>query len=140
MKMNGATFRGYRELCGASQSQAAESLGVALVTVKKWERGERAVPDLACSWILSCLEQHDALVDDMMDRVESSVPDGAAVALSYYRTQEQADIERADGMEPLPYTVFNAASRTVAEILLDSGTPVTFAYPDEEDVQRIEQV
>lgn len=34
------------------------------------------------------------------------------------------------------YQELNAAARTAAEILLDSGQPVVFAYPDEERIQR----
>lgn len=131
--MNAASFKAYREICGITQQQAADSCCVALITIKKWEKGERSVPDDAASWIVDRYGEHLALVDDIVSR-SADLPEGSRVAVSYYRNQEQADIERPDAGERLPYQFCNAASRSAAEVLADMGMVVSFAYPDEERI------
>lgn len=131
--MNSASFKAYRELCGITQQQAADSCGVALVTVKKWERGERTIPADAASWLVDRYGEHVALVDDIVSR-SADLPDGSSVAVGYYRNQEQADLERPEGAERLPYQFCNAAIRSAAEVLADMGMIVSFAYPDEERI------
>lgn len=131
--MNAASFKAYREICGITQQQAADSCGVALVTVKKWERGERSIPADAASWLIGRYGDHVALTDDIVSR-SADLPEGSRVAVGYYRNQEQADLERPDGAERLPYQFCNAASRSAAEALADMGMVVSFAYPDEERI------
>lgn len=138
--MNAATLKGYREICGMTQQGLAELCGVSLVTVKKWERGERAVPQDVSDAVLARYRAHCEMVDDLVARCEG-LPAGSVAAVEYFRSQEQADIASecesgAIGSEAVHYQELNAAARTAAEILLDSGQPVVFAYPDEERMQR----
>ena len=64
-----------------------------------------------------------------------------AVRLTYYRTQEQADMDaEVMGCEAGPYQFVNAVRRSVGERLTDMGYLVSFKYPDEErsEVKRVD--
>lgn len=144
MAMNAATLKGYRELCGITQQHLADMAGVSIASVKKWERGEKPVPQDVSDLILSRYVYHCELVDDLVSRTDG-VPRGSMVGLEYFRSQEQANIasERESGSygsEAVPYQELNAAARSAAEVLLDLGQLVTFHYADEEDAQRATQL
>lgn len=136
--LTGAGLRALRELCGVTQQQMADALDVSVRAVKRWEADTRQVPEGVSEWALMAASEHDMAVEDIVDRVESGVPHGNHVVLSYYRTQIQSDwIASLRGDEKAgPYQVLNAATRSAAEILKAKGYAVSFAYPDEEIVSK----
>lgn len=128
-----ANFRALRELCGITQQQAADACGVRVLTVKRWERGDAPVPDDAMAWLMECVAEHDRGVADELGEIMANIPEGAEICLTYYRTQEQADLAaypEAAG----PFGFLNAVYRSVAERLVAMGYKVSFSYPDEERV------
>ena len=131
--MSAADFRALREVCGVTQQQVAEAMGVRVRAVKRWESGEVKLPQDAIGWMRRAACAH---TEDVRVEVEESVrevPDGAAVCLPYYRTQEQVDLAaEAQGVEPGPYQYINAVYRSVGERLIGLGYKVSFRYPDEE--------
>jgi len=42
--MTPADLRAWRKTAGLSQSELASALGVAVMTVSRWERGQREIP------------------------------------------------------------------------------------------------
>lgn len=140
MAMSAATLKGYREICGLTQQALADLAGVSIMAVKKWEKGEREVPADVSDLVLSRYAQHCRWVDEIVDNTPE-IPEPSVVSIEYFRSQEQADIasERDTGVigtKAHSYQEMNAAARSAAEILMDSGQLVVFNYPDSEDAIR----
>lgn len=132
-----ANFRALREMCGVTQQQAADALGVRVLTVKRWEKGETPIPDDAMGWLMECVAEHDAGVSESLGRILAALPAGGEVCMTYYRTQEQADAE-AYPEQAGPYGFLNSITRSTAERLVAMGHRVSFSYPDEERIYDAE--
>ncbi len=126
-----ANVRAMREICGITQQQMADALGVRALAVKRWESGEREAPQDALDWLSEALREHDAAVAELVGGVVAQVPSGVECVLDYYRTQEQAEAV-ANGGECAPHQFLDAVARSAAERLTFLGYRVSFAYPDEE--------
>lgn len=126
-----ANFRALREMCGVTQQQAADALGVRALTVKRWEKGYTSIPGDAMAWLMGCVEEHDAGVAENLGRILAALPAGGEASMPYYRTQEQADAE-AYPEQAGPHGFLNAVTRSTAERLMAMGYRVSFSYPDEE--------
>lgn len=131
-----ANFRALREICGVTQQQAADELGVRALTVKRWEKGEPRVPDDAMKWLIELVAEHDERVEENVGRMMASKQTGE-ICMVYYRTQEQADVE-AYPEQAEPYGFLNAVTRSTAERLMAMGYSVSFSYPDEERIYDAE--
>ena len=128
-----ANFRVMREICGITQQQAADAMGVRILTVKRWEKGETPLPDRALAWMRECAVEHTLGVRTELGEIMAKAGPGEAICLTYYRTQEQADMDaELHGAEAGPYQFINAVYRSVGERLTDMGYLVSFKYPDEE--------
>lgn len=128
-----ANFRALRELCGITQQHAADAMNVQIRTVKRWEKGETPVPDDALAWMRECAVEHTLGVRTELGEIMAKAEPGEAICLTYYRTQEQADIDaEMQGCDAGPYQFVNAVRRSVGERLTDMGYLVSFKYPDEE--------
>lgn len=135
-----ANFRALREICGVSQQQVADAMDVRVMTVKRWEKGETPVPVDALAWMRACAGEHTLGVRTELGEVIAGAEPGDAIRLTYYRTQEQADMDaEVMGCEAGPYQFVNAVRRSVGERLTDMGYLVSFKYPDEEraEVKRV---
>lgn len=131
-----ANFRALREICGVTQQQVADAMGVQIRTVKRWEKGETPLPDDALAWMRECATEHTLGVRTELGEIMAKAEPGEAICLTYYRTQEQADLEaEIRGVEAGPYQFINAVYRSVGERLTDMGYLVSFKYPDEERVE-----
>ena len=131
--MSKANFRVMREVCGLSQQDVADALGVRVLTVKRWERpGWPDPPADAWEYVGVSLDAHDAAVTSMAAvALARRDTDGVEeVAITYYRDQAQYD---AFGRDPGPVGVVNARARSVGELLSREGFEVSYAYPDEEE-------
>ena len=126
-----ANFRALRELCGITQQQAADDLGVRVRTVKRWESGEVPAPDDAVRYIADAAADHTRAVRERVGEIAARADPGAdEVCLQYYRTQAQADLAG----DTDPYQFSNAVTRSIAERLEAMGYRVSFSYPDEERI------
>lgn len=126
-----ANFRALRELCGVTQQQVADAMGVQIRTVKRWEKGVTPVPDDALAWLRERVIGHTQSVRSEVARMASCAEPPAALCLTYYRTQEQTDAEaELWGGESLPIGFVNAIYGLVGERLTDMGYLVSFKYPD----------
>lgn len=135
-----ANFRAMREICGVTQQQVADVLGVQIRTVKRWEKGEAPAPDDALAWLRECAVEHTLGVRTEVGEIMASAEQGEAICLTYYRTQGQADMDaELSGEKAGPYQFVNAVRRSVGERLTDMGYLVSFRYPDEEraEVKRL---
>lgn len=122
-----ADFRAARERCGISKQHAADSIGVGLQTLKRWERpGFPDPPEDAWAW----LDSECARFDEMLNyAVGVAVDSGApSVVLTYYRSQEQFD---ECGRDSGYYGFANALARAVGEELSLAGLAVEYRYPDD---------
>lgn len=132
MERTAAGFRALRERVGLSQSDLAEELGVALRSVKRWERGLFDAPDEAWDVLGSYAETQEQMVDHAREIVLSVGEEAGRrpdeIVLTYYRTQEEYD---AHGRDEGPYGVANANARAVAAELAHYGVETCFRYPDE---------
>ena len=126
-----ANFRALRELCGVTQQQVADAMGVQIRTVKRWEKGVTPVPDDALAWLRERVIGHTQSVRSEVARMALCAEPPAALCLTYYRTQEQTDAEaELWGGESLPIGFVNAIYGSVGERLTDMGYLVSFKYPD----------
>lgn len=141
-------FRAIRETLGISYHDLARSPlldhTVSERTVKRWENGERDIPDDA--WRL--LDQHklrqDAAVEhalEIYDDLLGSLPDDVEhrVALRYW-TSEAEYLERSTGSRlgtDDDWLMANATTRRLAAVLEDMG--VTVEYTNEPLPARHEQ-
>lgn len=127
-----AWLRATREICGMSQQEVADAVGVRILTVKRWERqGFPEPPEDVCRWMLAAREDHDRAVDEMV----STLSHGRTALIDIYRSQADCDREFG-GTEGagVPYGYRNAIARSAAERLRLAGVDVVWRYPDEEVV------
>lgn len=129
--MTKADFRAMREECGLTQQDAADALGVRVLTVKRWERpGFPEPPDDAWAYLNSMRDRMVEMAEFAADKaVELSDETGAgAIALTYFRDQSQYDEAGRDGG---PVGFANAVARLTASYLEVEGFYVEFRYPDD---------
>lgn len=128
--MTEADLRAMREACGITRQELAGMLEVSSSTVKKWERGEKPVPQDAVDLVLSLFDRHEdvvqAAVDAFLDAHEDTGVETATI--TYFRGQDQYD---AHGRDPGSYHMANANARAAAERIVGLGFEVEFRYPDE---------
>lgn len=131
-----ADFRVRREMVGLSQSDVAEALGVAAVSVKRWEReGFPDPPEDAWDLVeaferrmADAVETACSIVDDVSE--EAGTRPGS-VELTIFRSQEDFDRwGRGDG----PHGFVNACAFEAARVLSDEGLDVRFVYPEDSSV------
>lgn len=131
-----ANFRAMREMCGITQQETADAMGVRILTVKRWEKGDTPLPDDALEWMRGCMSSHVEAVDSEVERMTSMASPPQAVCLTYYRTQEQADLDAGlMGGEAAPFQYINAIYRSVGERLNALGYLVSYKYPNEERIE-----
>ena len=135
MNSTKAAFKALREQVGMSQQNLADEVDVVVRSVKRWEspaaEGYRAPED---AWRV--LEEARATqrrqVAYALEVVRKQAGElgqaPAAVALTYYRDQEQYD---ACGRDRGPVGVANANARAVVDALEREGYSVEWHYPDE---------
>lgn len=126
-----ADFRACREGIGLTQIDIAGECHVRVLQVKRWEKGEAAIP----------MDAWETL-SDWMDRFDSAVETAIAVAqtraavhgeigtveLTYYRTQADYD---EHGRDKGPFGFVNAVTRKVADELEAMGADIRFVYPED---------
>ena len=132
---NKAALKALRETVGMMQRDLAEELDVDVRSVKRWEspatEGYHAPAD---AWYVleNARETQRQQVAYALKVVREQADDlgqaPSAVALTYYRDQEQYD---ACGRDSGPYGVANANARAVADALEREGYQVEWRYPDE---------
>ena len=132
---NKAALKALRETVGMMQRDLAEALDVDVRSVKRWEspatEGYRAPGD---AWHVlenarETQRQQVAYALKVVREQEETLGHApSAVALTYYRDQEQYD---ACGRDVGPYGVANANARAVADALEREGYQVEWRYPDE---------
>lgn len=86
-----STFKSSLAICGLSQQQAAEFLGVALQTVKHWSSGRNNPP--AGVWMM---------LADLYRRIEA-VADNASVEIECVDPRQWGNIQADSGPDPLPH-------------------------------------
>ena len=126
-----ASFRALREMCGLTQQNVADALGVRALTVKRWERpGFPEPPDDAWAYLNSMRDRMVEMAEFAADKaVELRDETGAgAIALTYFRDQSQYD---EAGRDEGPVGFANAAARLTASHLEVEGVDVEFRYPDD---------
>lgn len=129
--MTKADFRAMREECGLTQQDAADALGVRVLTVKRWERpGFPEPPDDAWAYLNSMRDRMVEMAEFAADKaVELRDETGAgAIALTYFRDQSQYD---EAGRDEGPVGFANAVARLTASYLEVEGFEVEFRYPDD---------
>lgn len=84
------TFKSSLAICGLSQQQAADFLGVALQTVKHWSSGRNNPPQGV--W---------EMLSDLYRRIEDAA-DHAAVELDGVNPRQWGNIQADNGDDPLP--------------------------------------
>lgn len=132
MKHTKTNFRAIREICGLSQADMADLAGVSISTIKRWERPEgQEPPDDVWETLEDWHRRHGEMVKASVGIVADLTETHGrpkVITLPYWRTQAEYDLYgRDDGI----YSVINAASRAVAERLLDEGLAVEFIPFDE---------
>lgn len=85
-----STFKSSLAICGLSQQQAADFLGVALQTVKHWSSGRNNVPSGV--W---------EMLADLYGRIESAA-DLASVELTDVDPRQWGNVQADLGDDPLP--------------------------------------
>ena len=126
-----ASFRALREMCGLTQQNVADALGVRALTVKRWERpGFPEPPDDAWAYLNSMRDRMVEMAEFAADKaVELRDETGAgAIALTYFRDQSQYD---EAGRDEGPVGFANAVARLTASHLEVEGVDVEFRYPDD---------
>lgn len=139
MERTKAAFKALREQVGLKQADLADALGVETRSVRRWEspaaEGYRAPED---AWRVlerarEAQRQQVAYALEVVRKQTSELGQSpAAVALTYYRDQEQYD---ACGRDKGPVGVANANARAIAEALEREGYSVEWRYPDEGAIQ-----
>lgn len=130
-----AALKALRETVGMMQRDLAEELDVDVRSVKRWEspatEGYHAPDD---AWLVlenareTQRQQVAYALKVVREQEEAQGHAPSAIALTYYRDQEQYD---ACGRDSGPYGVANANARAVADALEREGYQVEWHYPDE---------
>lgn len=124
-----ATFRAMRERLGLTQQDAADALGVRVLTVKRWERtGFPEPPDDAWAYLNSMRDRMVEMAEFAADKAVELRDETGAIALTYFRDQDQYD---ATGRDDGPVGFANAVARLTASYLEVEGFDVEFRYPDD---------
>lgn len=123
-----AWFRATREMCGLSQQDVADALGVTVKSVKRWENPDLtgySIPEEALDWMSFEEASFSDAIHAAFDDLDASGM--KSVTLTYYRDQAQHDANTDDGER---FGVANAVSRAVAAELMAEGIEVRWAYPE----------
>lgn len=129
-----AGLKALRERVGLSQRDLAAELGVAVQSVKRWEREDMPylAPQVAWDVLEHALDVQREMVDFMVEKVheiEQSIgrpPD--LIPITYYRDQKMYDLY---GRDAGTYGRAKATARAVATLLEKEGYKVEFRYPQE---------
>ena len=127
-----ANFRAIRERVGLTQKALANTLGVTVDTVKKWENTKYfAPPDDAWSYLIDALGRHVEAVQASVGQVDKVIEQTGKppreVSLPVYRSQAHYDqCGRDDG----DYGVVNARSREIGALLEERGIRAQYVYPE----------
>lgn len=127
-----AEFRAMREMCGISLYDVAETLGVAVNTVKRWESPKYFPPSpRAWEYIEEEYDRHCERVDAALKQALATRVDGQPIVLPWHRNGMRGVSDMQVGMS-------NAVSRAVAESLMTLGYEVTFRWsdPGADEMQR----
>lgn len=126
MERTAADLKALRELCGLSQQQLADELGVDKRSVKRWESGTHNAPQDAWDAIDRAMAMRDSALEDGYAVIDA--PNRAnAVTLTYWRSQADYD---EHGRDQGYYGVANANARAVADLLMQAGIECRFRYWD----------
>lgn len=128
-----ATFKALRETVGLSQDNVARDLGVAVTSVKRWERpGYQYPPADAWEYLLDAYQAHCDAVNGALEQVDEISDlagyDPKLVPITYWRTQEQYN---ELGRDPGYVGVVNARARAVGDELLLRDIEVEWRFPEE---------
>lgn len=107
------TFSSALSICGLSQQEAADFLGVRLDTVKSWSSGRNPVPSGV--WIM---------VADLWGRIEDSA-DFAAQVLDLNDHATMHSLQADSGEDPLPGGAASAAGAMAVLFALCAGDEST---------------
>ena len=125
-----ADFRAIRESIGLTQADIANSCGVKLLAVKRWERGENPIPEGVWDVLDEWSDRFEAAIATSVETVMHQVTEmGKApdvLTLTYYRTQDDYD---RYGRDEGPFGFVNAVAREVGVVIAESGFEVRFRYP-----------
>lgn len=123
-----ADFRMLRERLGLSCADVADGLGITKRSVQRWENpAEYGAPEFAWEWLDEMARAFASMVEAGAAALDGA-PEGAALQVSYYRTQREYD---EHGRDAGYYGMVNAATREVARIARERGMQVTAMFPDE---------
>lgn len=122
-------------MVGLTQADVAEDLGVAIQSVKRWEREDMTnynVPESALGYIqeqkTEFIKTVTRLYNSSFELIESGIVDIDELPLTYFR--DQAMYDRAM-KEPARYSQVNAIALAVATMLEVEGYHVAWAYPED---------
>lgn len=133
-----AGLKALRERVGLSQRDLAAELGVAVQSVKRWEREDMPylAPQTAWDVLEHALDVQRQMVDFMLAKVHEIERDIGRppdlIPITYYRNQKMYDLH---GREAGAFGRANATARAVATLLEEEGYKVEFRYPQEGAVQ-----
>lgn len=117
-----ANFRVLRDMIGFKQDEFADIVGVDRSAVRRWDSGKEAIPDSAWRALEGLVDDHFALVEDLVSRSGMLTSPDEPVKIPYYRSYNdftgEGDWQSAD-----------TAARAAAERLLELGYRVEFVYP-----------
>lgn len=131
-----ADFKALRELCGLSQQDVADALGVRLTSAKRWENprtenGWYEPPEDAWAYLDSMRELMESQADFICERaIDLRDATGVTEAeVTYYRGQAEFDASSTSGG---PVGFVNATARLAGLYLESEGFEVRFVYPRRE--------
>lgn len=133
MDKSKADFKALRELVGMTQGQLAEALGMDVRSVKRWEHPDTAQVPSPAAWDLlqqartRQLEIVACAVETVKRMIEEAGAPPEFVDLTYWRDQKSYELAHPnEGF----YTMANATSRAVADVLNTTGVHVRFGFTD----------
>jgi transcriptional regulator with XRE-family HTH domain len=122
-----ANFRALRDMVGFKQDEFASIVDVDRSAVRRWDSGKEAVPEVAWRVLEGLVDDHFALVGDLVATAGSEAAPaqergGEPVRLTYYRSRDDFSGEG-------DWQSASNAARAAAERLLQLGYTVEFVYP-----------